>query len=283
MRREAYQSMSFFLIAIIMGIIQGLGEFLPISSSGHLALAQAFFGLQEPEIAFHVALHLGTLVAVVIFYRQNLWSLIKETRYIPQAILNPRRLKDLYQTRPDFRFGILIIVGSIPTGIIGLTAQNFLKSHLSSITSVGVALILTGFLLRLVGKRGRTGRQETQMTITDALIIGTIQGLAIIPGLSRSGFTICTGLFLGLNRTAAARFSFILSMPAIIGAAILEARYFGNSTFSSTEFLAGFLAAALCGYLALKLLINMLKRDNFAIFSWWCWAVGLTALIWSFV
>lgn len=270
--------MSFFFVAIILGLIQGLGEFLPISSSGHLVLAQAFFGLQEPEMAFNVTLHLGTLGAVVIFYRHYLCSLTKELRFLPQCLSHPARLKEFYQTRPDFRFGLLIVVGTIPTGIMGLTFQNLIKNELSSVSSVGMALIITGFLLRLVGQRGKVGRSGEEMTLSDALIIGFIQGLAIVPGFSRSGFTICAGLFLGLDRTTAARYSFILSIPAILGAAILELRHFEESTFNVLDFLAGFLVAGICGYLALKLLINLLQRDNFSVFSWWCWAVGLVAL-----
>ena len=273
--------MPYFIIALILGIIQGLGEFLPISSSGHLILAQTFLGLNEPEVAFSVVLHLGTMGAVIVFYHKSIFNLLRELTYLPKALLCPTLLKKLYLERPFFRFGLLIIIGSVPTAIIGLSFHKLISGQLSSALSVGVALLITGVILRLAGSRGHTGRSVEQMTIKDALIIGSIQGLAIVPGLSRSGFTICAALFLGLNREAAARYSFILSLPAICGAAILELNYLNNSAFKATDFLLGFAVAAISGYLALKLLVNILKRDNFGVFSWWCWGVGLIAISFS--
>lgn len=275
--------MPLIIVAVILGLVQGLGEFLPISSSGHLLLAQAVFGLESPEVAFDVVLHLGTLTAVFIFYRETLTALIKELRFLPGALISPARMKKLYAARPDFRFGILILVGSVPTGLVGLLMRDVFKTYFTSVMSVGAALIITGTLLRLVGGRGQNGRETDRMTLRDALIIGLVQGLAIIPGFSRSGFTICAGLFIGMSRVAAARYSFILSIPAIVGAAVLEMGDGLSSRFSGPDFLAGFVVAAVCGYLSLALLVRLLKRDNFAVFSWWCWGVGLFALSWSFL
>ncbi len=273
--------MPLIIVAAVLGLIQGLGEFLPISSSGHLILAQAVFGLEEPEVAFDVVLHLGTLSAVFIFYRETLISLIKELRFLPGALASPARMRELYDERPDFRFGLLIIIGSLPTGLVGLLLKDLLKAHFTSVLSVGLALLITGFLLRAVGKRGQAGRAGGEMTVKDALIIGLIQGLAIVPGFSRSGFTICAGLFLGLNRVTAARYSFILSIPAIVGAAILEMGDGLASSFAPADFLTGFGVAAISGYLALSLLVRLLKQDNFSLFAWWCWAVGGFAVGWS--
>ncbi|MDR0881344.1 MAG: undecaprenyl-diphosphate phosphatase [Candidatus Adiutrix sp.] len=270
--------MPLLAVAVILGLIQGLGEFLPISSSGHLILAQAVFGLAEPEVAFDVILHLGTLTAVFIFYRETILSLIRELRFLPGALVSPSRMREIYAGRPDFRFGLLIIIGSFPTGLIGLTLKDFFEKYCTSVFSVGAALLVTGLLLRLAGHRGRAGRTGTEMTIRDALLIGFIQGIAIVPGFSRSGFTICAGLLAGLNRVTAARYSFILSIPAILGATLLELRAGLVSRFSGPDFLAGFLVAIICGYLALGLLVRLLKQDNFAIFSWWCWGVGLAAI-----
>ncbi|MDR2946053.1 MAG: undecaprenyl-diphosphate phosphatase [Candidatus Adiutrix sp.] len=273
--------MPLIVIAVLLGLIQGLGEFLPISSSGHLILAQAVFGLDEPEVAFDVALHLGTLTAVFIFYWDTLLALLRELRFLPGALISPARMKRLYADRPDFRFGLLVLLGSVPTGLIGLGLQDVFKTYFTGTASVGAALLVTGLLLKLAGGRGARGRGDGQLTARDALLIGLVQGLAIVPGFSRSGFTICAGLFLGLSRVTAARYSFILSIPAIVGAAILEVGDGLASRFSTLEFLAGFAAAALCGYLALTLLVRLLQRDNFAVFSWWCWAMGLFALSWS--
>ncbi len=273
--------MPLIVVAALLGLIQGLGEFLPISSSGHLMLAQAVFGLDEPEVAFDVVLHLGTLAAVFIFYREIILRLILELRFLPGALVSPARMRELYRERPDFRFGLLILVGSIPTGLIGLSMKHVFETYFTSVFSVGVALICTGCLLRLVGRRSREGREGAEMTLRDALFIGFIQGLAIIPGLSRSGFTICAGLLAGLSRVTAARYSFLLSVPAILGATLLELRGDLGSRFTTSDFLAGFAVAAVTGYLALSLLIRLLRQDNFSVFSWWCWGVGLFAVGWA--
>ena len=266
-------------LAVILGVIQGFSEFLPISSSGHLILAQTFFGLKEPELAFDVVLHLGTLTAIFIFYRQPLGRLFQELRFLPGALVSPARLKVLYTERPDFRFGLLLIVGSIPTAAIGFLMKDLVTTRLASVESVGLALLATGVLLRLIGCRGEIGRD--QLTILDALIIGTVQGLAVTPGLSRSGWTIGAGLWLGLGRETAARYSFLLSVPAVLGAMLLELRGDLNSHFAAGDFLAGFLVAAICGCLALIFLARLLKSGRFAVFAWWCWGTGGAALAWS--
>ncbi len=273
--------MPLVVVAALLGLIQGLGEFLPISSSGHLVIFQAFFGLEEPEVAFDLVLHLGTLTAVFIFYRQTLAALISELRYLPGALLRPARMLELYRSRPDFRFGILILAGTAPTAIVGLCLNDFFTAHFFSVESVAAALLITGLLLRLAGRRGQKGRAESEMTLKDAIIIGLVQGAAIIPGFSRSGFTICAAIFLGFSRVSAARYSFLLSIPAIVGGAVLEIGPNMSTLFTAKDFAAGFLAAAVCGYLALSLLLRLLKSDNFMIFSWWCWGVGLLALVYS--
>ncbi|MDR1920319.1 MAG: undecaprenyl-diphosphate phosphatase [Candidatus Adiutrix sp.] len=273
--------MTFLPAAIALGLIQGLAEFLPVSSSGHLILAQAFFGLQEPELAFDLILHLGTLAAVFIFYRATLLSLARELRFLPGALIDFSRMRELYSSRPDFRFGLLIVIGSLPTALMGLALKNVLTAHFTSVFSVGAALLITGTLLKTAGGRRPGGRPDGQMTARDALIIGFAQGLAIVPGFSRSGFTICAGLLTGLSRETAARYSFILSIPAICGASALEMKDGLHSQFAPPELLAGFAAAAASGYLALRLLSMLLRRDNFGLFSWWCWAVGLAAVGWA--
>jgi len=266
-------------LAVILGAIQGLSEFLPISSSGHLILAQAFFGLKEPELAFDVVLHLGTLTAIFFFYREPLGRLFQELRFLPGALASPARLGVLYNERPDFRFGLLIIVGSIPTAAIGFLMKDLVTTRLASVESVGLALLATGVLLRLTGRLGETGRDG--LNLCDALIIGTIQGLAVTPGLSRSGWTIGAGLWLGLGRETAARYSFLLSVPAVLGATILEVRGASASHFAPGDFLAGFLTAAVCGSMALAFLARLLKSGRFAAFAWWCWGAGGAALAWS--
>jgi len=269
------------VLAVILGVIQGLCEFLPISSSGHLVLAQAFFGLEEPELAFDLMLHLGTLTAVFIFYRRPLGRLFRELRFLP-ALAQPARLGALYRERPDFRFGLLIVAGCLPTAILGLLLKDLVTTRLGTVESVGLALLVTGLMLAAIGRRGETGR--TSLNLRDALIIGVIQGIAVIPGLSRSGWTIGAGLWLGLERETAARYSFLLSVPAILGASILELRGgLSSLNFAPGDFLAGFLAAALCGCLALTALTRLLKTGRFSAFAWWCWAAGAAALAWVFL
>ncbi|MGL4209754.1 MAG: undecaprenyl-diphosphate phosphatase [Candidatus Adiutrix sp.] len=270
--------MPFLFVAMILGLIQGLGEFLPISSSGHLILAQAFFGLKEPELAFDLILHLGTLTAVFIFYRRTFISLFWEMRFLPGALINPKRLVALYKSRPDFRFGLLIVVGSIPTAMVGFAFKGLVTTYLSSVLPVALALLVTGFLLKFASQEKLGAASGGHLTIFHALIIGFVQGVAIVPGFSRSGFTICTGLLLGLSRETAARFSFILSVPAIVGASLLEVRGGIDSQFSGPEFFIGFGVAAATGYLALRFLTMLLQKDNFGVFAWWCWGVGLLAL-----
>ena len=273
--------MSPLVLAVILGAVQGLSEFLPISSSGHLILAQAFFGLKEPELAFDVVLHLGTLSAIFIFYREPLSRLFRELRFLPGALASPARLKVLYNERPDFRFGLLIIIGSLPTAALGFLMKDLVTTRLGTVESVGLALLATGVMLRLIGRLGETGRDR--LTVRDALVIGAIQGLAVTPGLSRSGWTIGVGLWLGLGRETAARYSFLLSVPAVLGATLLELRGDLASHFTPGDFLAGFLAAAVCGSLALTFLARLLKSGRFAAFAWWCWGVGGAALAWAFV
>jgi undecaprenyl-diphosphatase len=273
--------MSPLVMAVILGALQGITEFLPISSSGHLILAQAFFGLREPELAFDITLHLGTLTAVFIFYRRPLGRLFRELRFLPGAALDPARLRTLYGERPDFRFGLLGLAGCLPTALLGLGLRDLAATRLASVESVGLALLATGVLLASLGRRGGTGR--TSLTLRDALVIGLVQGVAVIPGLSRSGWTIGAGLWLGLERETAARYSFILSAPAILGAALLESRGDWHSLFAPGDFLAGFLAAALGGCLALAFLARLLKTGRFSAFAWWCWAAGGAALAWTFL
>ncbi|MBQ4133187.1 MAG: undecaprenyl-diphosphate phosphatase [Desulfovibrionaceae bacterium] len=271
------------LIVVALALLQGLAEFLPISSSGHLALGQSIFGLTEPEVAFTIVLHLATLLAVVIFYRQTIWELICELKYLPALLKGGLpRLRGLYASRPNFRFICLICVASLPTGIIGLSLQDLFVSLSSSTLAVGLALMFTGCVLKVSARKsGDTGRDISEMTVKDALLIGLMQGLAITPGISRSGMTIATALLRGLRRDLAAKFSFILSIPAIVGALIIEMLGGVESSFSLVEFALGFAVAAISGYLALTLLVFIINRNSFGKFAYYCWAVGLAAVLWS--
>jgi undecaprenyl-diphosphatase len=268
---------------LVLGLVQGLCEFLPVSSSGHLALAQALFGLHEPEIVLDLVLHLGTLFAVIFFYRHSLLALISELRYIPKAMTSAENFSLVYRTREDFHLGILIIAGSIPTAIIGLFFQDLFSSLFTSVPSIAVALFITGFVLLATNLQKTDSPKGTlSMTLSQALIIGFVQGLAIAPGLSRSGLTIGAALLLGLNRELSARYSFLLSIPAIIGGLAISLIQGEASSFELKFLLLGFALSAVTGYLALKLLTNLIDRGHFSIFSIWCFLVGGASLCWYF-
>ncbi|MDR1546305.1 MAG: undecaprenyl-diphosphate phosphatase [Deltaproteobacteria bacterium] len=268
------------LIIAALGLIQGLCEFLPVSSSGHLVLAQALFGLKEPEILLDLTLHLGTLLAVAVFYRRSLAALFSELRFLPGALVSPARLVELSRARPNFRLGLLIILGSFPTAAVGFIFQDFLTGLFASASAVGVALLITAAALTTTAFRRRPPRRGLlNMTAADALLIGLIQGLAIAPGLSRSGLTIAAALLLGLERELAARYSFLLSIPAILGGLALSLAQGLSSALGPATLALGFSVAAVAGWWALKLLTGLVDRGRLHFFAPWCLLAGLAALL----
>lgn len=261
--------------ALVLGIVQGLTEFLPISSSGHLVLFQNLFGLKEPEILFDVMLHVGTLAAVVFFYRKDL---IRMFEALLRVFRDRRRTAPVFED-PDVRLAGLIVLGSIPTAMIGLGMNRMVESLFSSVFLVGCALLVTGGLLWATRWRHANFRDVGHMNAYHALVIGGVQGVAIIPGISRSGATISAALFMGIDKEVAARYSFLLSVPAIIGAALLtflDAETTGG--LHPGTLAAGFFAALVSGYLALKLLVFIVQKGRIHLFSPYCWLIGLVAL-----
>ena len=264
--------------AIVLGLVQGLTEFLPVSSSGHLVLGQHLFGLTEPEILFDVILHLGTLVAVVIIFRRELAGLTVELLRSPRFLKSRRDAAAAWRERPHFRMLVLVVVGSIPTGLMGVLFKDVFKSLFASTLAVGLALLVTGTVLFLTSRARPQRRNIMKFKVPDALTIGIAQGLAITPGVSRSGFTISAGLLLGLERELAARYSFILSIPAILGALVLELKDAGSGVFSLPELAAGFAAALVSGVLALILLLRLVKGGRLHYFAPYCWLLGLVTI-----
>jgi undecaprenyl-diphosphatase len=261
--------------ALILGILQGLTEFLPVSSSGHLVLCQNLFGLTEPEVFFDLVLHLGTLSAVLVFYRTECLGIIKELK----TLFSFQRLRLAYRTRPLFRLGALILAGSLPTAVIGLLFKDFFTSLFSSLLAVGVNLCLTALFLFLAGfRKEATVKSELEFPLWLALVVGFAQGLAISPGLSRSGVTISIAILLGMERSLALRFSFLLSVPAVTGAVLLSLKDSSRSIFPAEALAAGFVTAAVVGFLSLILLSFILKKDRFRVFVPWCLAVGALAI-----
>ena len=255
--------------AIILGIVQGLTEFLPVSSSGHLVIAEHLLpGWHQPGIVFEILLHLATLLAVVIFFRNDLILLIKS----------------IYTSGPQAakqrRFFLMLILATIPTGIIGLTGKSFFTSLFNRLDVVGGMLLVTALLLWLAEKKNPEKLTKKSTRVIDAISIGITQGLAIIPGISRSGSTIAVGMILGIEPRTAARFSFILSIPAISGAALLNVREISAIPTSQIPIcFCGALASLITGLMALKFLLIIIEERRLKIFAAYCSVVGCVTLL----
>lgn len=272
-----------FLEAILLGILQGLTEFLPISSSGHLVLAQTFLGLKEPLIFFDVMLHVGTLAAVLVVYRNAIWKLTTGGLSTLTDTQFWRQPASTFNASTELRFIALILLGSIPTGLIAVLFKTELESFFHEVRLVSVMLILTGIVLQLPRLRKQEGDNTDTPTgklrAWHAPLIGIAQGCAITPGISRSGTTISLALFLGIPAKTAAEYSFLLSIPAILGAVVLKARDIEETTIPFYIVGAGMLAAFIVGYIALRFLLAVLNRGKFSLFSYYCIALGLTSLL----
>lgn len=267
------------LEAIILGIFQGISEFLPISSSGHLVILQNLFGITEGNVFFTVMLHFGTLLAVFIVYFKDIIFIIKEFINLIGDLIKTRRLRLDNQYKI---LGVMIIIGSIPTALMGLFLEDFFEGLYSSITAVGVALLITGVLLWLAEKKSHSTKTVKDLKAIDALVIGTFQGFAIAPGISRSGSTIVGALFRGLDKKLATRFSFLLSIPAILGASILEfAKVLSepNNIYISNALILGILLSCISGIIAIKLLIKLLEKGKLHYFSYYVWLLGIITII----
>ena len=260
--------------ALILGILQGLTEFLPVSSSGHLVLGQRILGLKEPELFFDVLLHVGTLAAVLTFYGKDLWR-------IARGWCASLAGKD--SDNDGARTGWLLILGSVPAGIVGVFLGGLVEQMFASPRLAACALLVTGGILCLGEPKEGAGREEAEMTAKDALIIGVFQAFAIIPGISRSGATIAAALMRGVAREQAARFSFLLSVPAIAGAFALKVKDLeGPLGEKLLPYAVGALAAGIVGATALGWLIRLVRGGNLARFRYYCWGAGALALLYLF-
>ena len=266
--------------AIILGIIQGLTEFLPVSSSGHLVIFQNIFGLKEGALSFDINVHIGTLLVVLICFRHEILSIIRSIfRCTNMLIKQKKSIHEIYSD-PDFKLAFLIITGSVPTAILGLMFHSLADRLFSSVTMVGLMLICTGFILWFTRYLTKNERDINSFTIKNSLVIGLVQGFAIIPGISRSGSTIAAGLYLGLTRETAARYSFLLSIPAIMGAELLNIKNSPAGAMLPDKItLLGMLASFIAGYSALKVLLFIVKKGNMHFFAPYCWIAGIATLI----
>ena len=271
-----------YLLSILMGIIQGVAEFLPISSSGHLALFQTFFGMETVEekyMFFTVLLHFGTLISVCVVYWRDIADMIREF-FLGIAALAGR--KDTGVTPPPARrMVMLIIIATLPLFVMVLL-QDAINQLFSNSIMVSCALIVTGFILFFSDRLAKGHKTARNATVADALIVGCGQALAVIPGLSRSGTTISVGMLRGFDRAFAVRFSFLLSLPAILGANVLEIKDAVEAGFPMEElpmYLVGVAVAAVVGYFAIRLVKSLADKGKFGKFAYYCWAVGLGSLI----
>lgn len=264
-----------------MGLIQGITEFLPVSSSGHLVLGQHLLGITQPELLFDIILHLATLLAVLIYFRQDLAALVIEFFNLPRVIGGNPGLLTAWRERQDFKMIALIVIASMPTAIIGFAFKDYFESLFASTLAVGLALTVTGCVLFATKFVRSRERSVMQFTIVDALLIGLAQGLAITPGLSRAGLTISAGLLLGLNRDLAGRFSFLIFIPAILGALVVEASSVSVSSFTWFESGVGFVSALAAGIIALSFLLKIVRRGAFHYFAYYCWLVGVITIVLS--
>lgn len=257
---------------IFLGIIQGLTEFFPVSSSGHLVLFQNLFGLKEPQIFVDVMLHVGTLFSLVVFLRRELADLVKG---FSSFVRHPKR----HYADPRMKLIFALVAASIPTVFIGYFFSDFFESLFASLRTVGMALIITGCYLFLT----KYSREKRKNFWLHPFIIGILQGAAIVPGFSRSGLTIGGALYLGWKREEAARFSFLLSIPAICGAAIFQFTKIETHSQPWSVILVGVVASAVSGYLALVLLVSVINKGKFYTFSFYCFLAGITAIVFSFI
>ncbi len=251
--------------AALLGLIQGLTEFLPVSSSGHLVLFQDLLGLNEPGVTLEVLLHFGTLLAVFYVFGKDFIALLK-----------------FYHDQYQRHFLVLLILGVFVTGMMGLLFRKYIELLFSSTLVVGFMLLITGLIVALIKLIPQGQKNISDTKPLDAVLIGLLQAFAIIPGISRSGTTILTALWRGLDRDAAVRFSFMLSAPIILGATLVEAKELlttGLESAMAFNYLVGTLVAFISGVFAIKVFIRMLSGNKFHYFAYYCWTIGLIVII----
>ncbi len=289
-----------FWQAIIMGLIQGLTEFLPVSSSGHLAIAKNIFGIEtETGLLFDVLLHIATLVAIGIVY----WADIKELLVngccmvglcLSNAVIwikNRFRTKENrsgYQkvlTTPYRRFVLMILISTIPTGILGILLENIIGAASDYLILPGICLIVTAILLFIADRTEVGTKSEATASYGNSLVIGLAQGVATLPGLSRSGTTITACLLSGFSRDFAVKYSFIMSIPVILGAMVLELKDISSVDVSGGmiwNYIAGMIVAGVVGYICIKTMLVVVRKSKFTMFSVYCLLVGIAAIVWYF-
>lgn len=274
-----------YVMSVILGFVQGVAEFLPISSSGHLTLFQHFFGMEEPDQLFNVLLHFATLLAVFVAYWQDIWEMIVEFFCFFGDMFSRRNNRG---NPPEARrMVLLIVVGTLPLFLV-LPVKDKVEAFGKNPLFVCGALLVTGCILFLSDRLARGRKTARNATLLDVLLVGVAQGVATIPGLSRSGCTISAGMVRGFDRKFAVRYSFLMSLPAVLGATLLEVLDVtdmegGVPAENLPKYLAGMAVAAVVGYFSIQLVRLLADRGRFGAFAFYCWGAGLLFLLLSVI
>jgi undecaprenyl-diphosphatase len=268
------------IYAALLGVIQGLTEFLPVSSSAHLILARAFFGWDSDQfgITFDVACHVGTLIAVLVYFRQDILAMIRSVRRVG-SLLTPA-------PDPAAWMALLIVTGTIPAVVVGLLFGNVIERHLRTplVAAIMLATVALGFFI--VERLGAKRRTRASLGLVDAVVVGCAQAAALVPGVSRSGSTITAAMALGMRRDESARFVFLLGVPAILAAAVKEGLPFvkhGLPPGEASIFVVGIITSAVVGYLAVRFFIRYVSDHSLAAFAWYRLALAAAVVVWWLV
>ncbi|MCZ6639036.1 MAG: undecaprenyl-diphosphate phosphatase [Thermodesulfobacteriota bacterium] len=257
------------LQSIILGAIQGITEFFPVSSTAHLVLLPWFFSWTDQGLPFNVALHMGSLIAIIYYFWRDWILIIKE---FLQSVL-----KGSFEGRPNGKTGLYLVIATVPGALAGLLFEEYAAGLLRHPLSIAFSLSFFGVILYFSDRVSKKNKTVGEMNIVDCIIIGLSQALAIIPGVSRAGITITGAMFRNLNREEAAKFSFLLGAPLIAGAGVFEARHLEYSAVMSVPFIAGVLASAVFAFLAIKYLLRFVRKSSYTVFV--IYRLGLAVLI----
>lgn len=258
-----------FLKAVVLGVIQGLTEFLPISSSAHLAIFPKFFGWNDPGAAFTAVIQIGTELAVIIYFWKDIWS------------IGSGWVRGLFDTSAreaqEWRMGWFVIIGSIPIVVLGLLLQNLIDSNFRNLWVIGSTLVVLGIVLGISERVGRKTAPIEDLTMRHAILLGLAQAGALVPGVSRSGATISMGLFLGYERAAATRYAFLLAIPAVVGAGIFKLKDIGGSNeYGTVPTIVATVVSFVVGFAVIHWLLGYVSHKSYAPFV--AWRIGLGAL-----
>lgn len=270
------------LLAVFLGFLQGVTEWFPVSSSGHLVLAQTYLGAgtvsTQEWIFFDIAVHVASILVVLILFRREILRLVRAFLSIFPLLVKGERTENILRSDPYRFLSVLIVVGTVPAVIMGYAFRRWFEAMFEQPLVVAISLIFTGFVLIMT--YGLSGKRIIKdMKFSDALYVGIMQGFAIIPGVSRSGATISTGIVLGIKKTTAAKFSFLLAVPVIFGALVMHLP--DMPPFSESyvvPLLAGFVTSFIVGLITLKLLVSLIRKGKFYLFAAYCWVLGAVVL-----